>query len=370
MNPRRSLALIVAVTTTLSLLAPSAVSPAAAATTVTRIAGADRYDTAVQVVQRFFPSAVETVFVASGESHVDALAGVSAAGAQGAPVLLVPPDRLPSTQIRMELMRLDPETIVFLGGESAIPPNVEESVGDYAESTVRLAGSDRYETALAISRATFPGGAGTVYVAAGDRPADALSAGAVAAAGKMPLLLTPSSGISAGVHQELDRLNPVNIVVLGGAGVISDAMASELGQHASGGVVRFGGEDRYATSAEVSRLSLSSPRPTVVLASGVSVVDALAAGASAATVGAPVLLVQPTCMADSVRTELARLAPTDLVVVGGGTVVSDAAVGGAACPPPAPVRPPSPYAPPPPNSGEGRRVVYSNSGQRVWLVEA
>lgn len=31
--------------------------------------------------------------------------------------------------------------------------------------------------------------------------------------------------------------------------------------------------------------------------------------------------------------------------------------------------PPPSYPPLPANSGEGRRIVYSNSGQRVWLVE-
>lgn len=344
-------------------------TPAAAAPVVTRVAGADRYDTAARMVQRFFPSTADTVFVASGDSPIDALAGVPAAGVHDAPLLLVRPDSVP-LETRVELLRLAPRQIVILGGEQVISPSVEESVGDYAETTVRFSGADRYATALAISQATFPDGAGTLYVAAGDRPADALSAGAVAAAGKMPLLLISSAGIPPEVRSEIDRLNPVNIVVLGGPAVLSEAIAAELAQFASGGVVRFGGQDRYDTSAEVSRLSLQPPRPTVFLASGVNVIDALAAGAAAASVGAPVLLAQPTCMADSVRAELARLAPADLVVAGGIGALSDASVGGAACPPPAPVRPPAQYAPPPANSGDGRRVVYSNSRQRVWLVES
>ncbi len=38
-------------------------------------------------------------------------------------------------------------------------------------------------------------------------------------------------------------------------------------------------------------------------------------------------------------------------------------------PPPQPSAGPA-TPPPPPDSGSGRRVVYSNPGQRVWLVEA
>ena len=326
----------------------------------------DRYDTAAKIVERFFPSTADTVFIASGESPIDALAGVPAAGVHDAPLLLVEQDSVPMAT-RAQLLRLAPERVVVLGGESVVSALVEEAVGDYADdSVVRFAGADRHATALEISKATFPDGAGTVYVAAGDRPADALSAGAVAAAGKMPLLLISSGGVPPEVRAELDRLNPVNIVVLGGALAIPDAISADLGQYASGGVVRFGGQDRYDTSAEVSRLSVPAPRPTAILASGVSFIDALAAGASAATVGAPVLLVQPSCMAQSVLTELTRLSPTELVVAGGVGAVSDAAAAGALCPPP---RPPSPYPAPPANSGEGRRIVYSNSGQRVWLVE-
>ena len=326
----------------------------------------DRYETAARFVERFFPSTADTVFIASGESPIDALAGVPAAGVHDAPLLLVEHDSVPMAT-RAQLLRLAPEKVVVLGGESVVSALVEEAVGDYADdSVVRFAGVDRHATALEISKATFPEGAGTVYVAAGDRPADALSAGAVAAAGKMPLLLVSSGGVPPEVRAELDRLNPVNIVVLGGAVAISEAVSADLAQYASGGVVRFGGQDRYDTSAEVSRLSVSAPRPTAILASGVSFIDALAAGASAATIGAPVLLVQPSCMAQSVLNELTRLNPTELVVAGGVGAVSDAAVAGALCPPP---RPPSPYPAPPANSGEGRRIVYSNSGQRVWLVE-
>lgn len=366
MNSRRALAVVAVLATAFSLLVPAAFPPAAAAATTTRISGADRYDTAAKLVQRFFPGTADTVYIASGESPIDALAGVPAAGVDDAPLLLVRPDFVP-WETRAELLRLSPSRVVVLGGEMVISEAVAEAVGDYADTLVRFGGVDRHATALEISRATFPDGAGTVYVAAGDRPADALSAGAVAAGGNMPLLLISSGGIPAEVRGELDRLNPVNIVVLGGAAAVPDAVSADLVQYASGGVVRFGGSDRYDTSAEVSRLSLAAPRPIAILASGTSVIDALAAGASAATVGAPVLLAQPTCMPDSVRTELARLAVNEVVVAGGTGALSDASVGGAACPPP---RPPSPYPAPPANSGEGRRIVYSNSGQRVWLVEA
>lgn len=76
-----------------------------------RITGADRYETAVQLSQRFYPDGADIVFIASGTSTVDALvAGSTNAG----PVLLVPNDRLPLIVLN-ELDRLNPAQVIVLG---------------------------------------------------------------------------------------------------------------------------------------------------------------------------------------------------------------------------------------------------------------
>jgi putative cell wall-binding protein len=51
-----------------------------------------------------------------------------------------------------------------------------------------------------------------------------------AAAGKAgaPLLLTPRTSIPASIRAELTRLAPGRIIVLGGTGVVSDAVVQEL----------------------------------------------------------------------------------------------------------------------------------------------
>ncbi len=66
-----------------------------AAELIERFGGADRYATAAAVSRRFFPSA-STVFVASGRSFPDALAGGPAAAELDAPLLLTWPDGGPT----------------------------------------------------------------------------------------------------------------------------------------------------------------------------------------------------------------------------------------------------------------------------------
>lgn len=76
-----------------------------------RLTGNDRYETAVLISQTFWPDGADVVFVASGETMVDALpAGATSAG----PVLLVPNDRLPEV-VNFELQRLNPSRVVILG---------------------------------------------------------------------------------------------------------------------------------------------------------------------------------------------------------------------------------------------------------------
>lgn len=65
-----------------------AIRSAAPGANVTRVAGADRYETARQVAARFWPEGSPSVFVASGSSFPDALSGVPAAASADAPILL------------------------------------------------------------------------------------------------------------------------------------------------------------------------------------------------------------------------------------------------------------------------------------------
>lgn len=192
---------------------------------VRRLAGGDRYATAVALSQREFPSA-STAYVASGESFADALAGVPAAHAASAPMLLTPPGAL-SLATATEVRRLGAARVVVLGGTGAVSDNVVAQLRTLTPDVTRLAGADRNLTAVAVSASTFdPGRASTVYLANGSTYADALAGGPVAALAPGPLLLTGQNCVPASVNRELDRLSTASIVVLGGTGTAGDGVAS------------------------------------------------------------------------------------------------------------------------------------------------
>ncbi|MBA4246772.1 MAG: hypothetical protein C0444_00540 [Microbacterium sp.] len=170
--------------------------------------------------------------------------------------------------------------------------------------TARLFGADRYATPVEIARAQFPGtstptgpvtpGVPVVYLANGASFPDALSAGPASALEGGPMLLTPSSSLPAVVAAELDRLNPQSVVVVGGTGVVSDAVAAAAGSFATSGFVRIGGQDRYETSRLIAARMLANGLVTgqpLWVATGANFPDALSAGAAAAAQGVPILLV-------------------------------------------------------------------------------
>lgn len=196
---------------------------------VTRLAGADRYATAA-AVSALWPSAA-TVYLASGRDFPDALAGAAAAGAKDSPVLLARGSTLPD-ETASALARLRPSRIVVLGGSAVVSDDVAAQAAaatGVATSVQRLAGIDRYSTAVAVSKATFPtAGVPAVYIASGVSFPDALAGAAAAGHRGGPVLLARQGGLSTAVLDEIRRLKPKRVILLGGPAVISDNAIAQL----------------------------------------------------------------------------------------------------------------------------------------------
>jgi putative cell wall-binding protein len=206
----------------------AALRPYATSRQVTRIAGDNRYATAARVSADAFSRGVGVAYVATGANFPDALAGVAAAGSGGGPVLLTRPGEIPA-ETASELARLDPARIVVLGGSSVVSDAVLAGLRGYATtgSVTRLAGADRYATAVDVSSRTF-GGSRVVFVATGQNFPDALGGGPVAGSLPGPLLLVPGTSVPTAVANELRRLDPDKVVILGGSSVVSSGVQSQI----------------------------------------------------------------------------------------------------------------------------------------------
>jgi len=289
---------------------------------ITRISGNDRYDVSA-AVSSSLAAGVPVAYVASGANYPDALSGSAVAGRDGGPMLLVQPDAIPAS-IATELNRLHPGKIIVLGGTASVSDAVFSALHGYTTGTVsRIAGADRYVVSAAISDSYAPG-IGVAYVTTGENFPDALSATPLAAGtGGGPILLTAHDVIPSSVATALQRLHPGRIVIVGGPASVNPSVATQLQAFTTGSVTRLDGEDRFAASAAVAG-TFTAPVGTVYLTLGMNFPDALSAGPSAGRAGAPILLVFATSIPTATSAALQRLAPTNIVIVGGTASVSSA----------------------------------------------
>ena len=294
----------------------TAASPAAGTgeVTVTRIEGTDRIDTAVSASQvAFGPGQAGAVVLARADQFADGLAGTSLAAAHAAPTLLTPASGL-DARVAQELRRVLPagRDVFLLGGAAALAPEMDAQLESMGYRAVRLAGADRFETSVRIALAHQPPKA--ILLATGQNYADALAAGAAAAAADGLVLLTNDGSLPPSVADYLARHGDIPRIAIGGPA----AMAAP-------GAERLVGSDRFDTSVIVARRFFSSPS-LVGLASGASFADALSGGALLGRVEGPLLLTAPGELSPVVATYLEgnRSSIEDLFVLGGQTAVASA----------------------------------------------
>lgn len=248
---------------------------AAYATTgsISRIAGADRYETAAKVAQALVPdtelagptSAADinndyTVFLASGEAYPDALSAAAIAGtvanANGV-LLLTQGNSLPATTAAA-LLRLDTDkagsgagstnktdndviAVRVIGGTGSISDAVVTSVDNRIEINAttaadspisRWAGADRYATSAKIvtenvgSSEAFVGST-NVFLASGENFPDALVSGQINSAtpaDTRPVLLVRAGEVPTSVCAALGSLPAAaTVTAVGGTASISNA---------------------------------------------------------------------------------------------------------------------------------------------------
>jgi beta propeller repeat protein len=190
----------------------------------------------------------------------------------------------------------------------------------------RIGGIDRYATAVAISKASYPTTAAAVVVATGVNFPDALAATTLARAYRGPVLLTTFASLPTTVSAELRRLAPKRVFVVGGEGVVSKAVYDQLSRLPSRPTMkRLGGADRYDTSALIARQAWAAIGPVakVVLTTGGDFGDALAVAPIAGAHGWPMMLTRPTGLPASVSSAIKDMKPTTSLVIGSTGSVSD-----------------------------------------------
>ena len=259
---------------------------------VTRIAGDGRCETAIQAAntlkEELGVEKFDSIILASGLNFADALAGSYLAAVKDAPILLHLDSRLQMNLIYILSNLKSGGTVYILGGDSAVPTNVETMLRTYNINVVRLAGQDRFATNIEILKEAGVNPGDEILVATGFNFADSLSASAT---GKPILLVNSvSNKLSDAQFAYLLSLGFNNkLTILGGTSAVSDTLATLLSSF--GTVDRLAGESRYDTSVMIAERYFPNA-DTVVLAYGGNFPDGLSGGPVAYSMTAPLILTQ------------------------------------------------------------------------------
>lgn len=184
--------------------------------TVTRVAGDNRYATAIEVAEEAGVNK-GLAFLVNGQNSADALAIGPVAAMKNAPIFLTKAGELNAAT--KEALK-DYDEVVVIGGAVA----VSAAVFTEADADLRVEGTNRYKTALEVAKKYFAG-ASKAYVANGKEFADALVGGYLGAKNSAPVLLTKADSIEAGV---LTYLEDKDVTVLGGKAAVSDKVVDEI----------------------------------------------------------------------------------------------------------------------------------------------
>ncbi len=188
-----------------------------------------------------------------------------------------------------------------------------------AEGYNQLAGSNRYETSVAISRHAYPTSAENVYLARGDVLADALSAGSLPGG---PIVLVNPVGSNAAAAQYVATLKVSGkVIALGGSGVVSDATLTQVAGDKT--TARIFGANRYETSAKISAAAFPSGAKVAYIANGAGdgSPDAVAGGV---LTDGPVILVNPNGNNAFAANAIKALGAQKVIALGGPGAVSAA----------------------------------------------
>lgn len=172
-----------------------------------------------------------------------------------------------------------PDAITLAGGDSG-----DRVACGMIEGLVRLAGFDRMDTAVSISRDSFlaDDSAEAAVLARADRFPDALAGTSLAEAKGGPILLTPSGDLDDDTATELQRVLPdgATVYLLGGSAAL-DPDVEDAVEDLGFVTERLAGATRFETAVEIAD-ELDASHDTIFITTGLRWPDAVSAGAAAA----------------------------------------------------------------------------------------
>lgn len=264
---------------------------------IQRQSGINRYKTAVEISKKNFNSA-ETVILVNGMTEADALSASVLAKEKNAPILLIKKDSTPE-EVKQEIERLGAKNIIVIGGNSSVS---KKAIEDLKQKVDRVAGKDRFETAVKIAKAA--GKTDKLVIANGMTLVDALTASSIAQVENRGIVLVKEKEIPQGAKEVIE--NAKDILIVGGNSSVNLPLKAD----------RISGKDRFETAVKIAERAFKNPKQ-VALANSTAYADALVFGAVTEKANAPILLTRKDSLPEATKAYLEKNRPQRVYVLGG-----------------------------------------------------
>jgi hypothetical protein len=248
-------------------------------TDVTRLAGANRYEVAVNVARRLFGywSGVSHVVIASGEDRAaaDPLAASGLCWRYDAPLFLVSSTSVPY-EVKAAVKEIADQNaasaptgkiaVHIVGGPGSVPDARYDELASYVGASRLykdrlLSTGNRFDMAVAISRrmeerSGTPWGMLVANGADATKFFDALALSPIAAHMGYPILLVQQNAVPSATAHRISEIKADNslaqVVIGGGPATVSDSVQWSLQG------VRWSGPDRYTTAIDIANHAISA----------------------------------------------------------------------------------------------------------------
>ena len=201
------------------------------ASQIRRIQGINRYETAAAIAEQL-GGTISTAYIVTGEDFPDALGAAAVAAQKGAPILLMPSDRIAAPSIEV-LKRLKIQEVQVVGfNDQAFASIRKELLRQNPQIVINsIRGANRYARTVALAK-TRPGPVAEIYLATGENFPDALAGVALAANRDAVLLLVPERNFEA-QHELVDYIKEhapeiCTLGVFGSSGIIDDPIVDQV----------------------------------------------------------------------------------------------------------------------------------------------
>ncbi|MDU5960466.1 MAG: leucine-rich repeat protein [Finegoldia magna] len=289
---------------------PTPSTPAEQQKITTRVAGADRIQTSVEVSKKYYESA-DTVIIANYEQFADSLSASALSKALKAPILLVKKDQLDSV-VAQEIKRLGAKNVIVIGGEKSVD-EAKNSLSQYNLRTI--AGANRYETSAKIAQEIIKlTGTKKAVIASGEVFADALTVAPLANKNNMPILLVQQNNIPKATQEVLKQIEEV--IIVGGEKTISKEVENKLPNP-----TRIAGANRYETAKKIYEYGFKD-RSEVNIANGTVPADSLVIG----SIDCPILLAEANEIPEATKQAFKESKFEKVNVFGGENSISESVV--------------------------------------------